>query len=45
MGFEGLDGLLCEVVSVIVGIAELVLDIFLCDGAAEEVRNFIVKAL
>ena len=33
--FEGLDGLLCKVVTVIVGVAELVLDIFLCDGAAE----------
>ena len=45
MSFEGLDGPLCKVVKVIVGAAELVLNVFLCDGAAEEVRNFIVKAL
>ena len=45
MGFEGLYGALCKVVLVIVGVAELVFDVFLRDGAAEKVRNFIVKAL
>ena len=45
VSFKGLDGPLCKVVTVIVGVAELVLDVFLCDGAAEKVRNFIVKAL
>ena len=35
VGFEGLDGALCKVVTVIVGVAELALDVFLCDGAAE----------
>ena len=45
VSFEGLDGPLCKVATVIVGVAELVLNVFLCDGAAEDVRNFIVKAL
>ena len=40
-----MDGSLCKVVTVIVGVTELVLDVFLCDGLAEEFRNFIVKAL
>ena len=31
VSFEGLDGSLCKVVTVIVGVAELVLDAFLCD--------------
>ena len=45
LGLEGLDGALCKVVTVIVGVAEEVLDVLFCDGAAEEVRNFIVKVL
>ena len=45
MGFECLDGSLCKVVTVIVGATELVLGVFLCDRAAEEVRNFIAKVL
>ena len=45
MGFEGLDDLLCKVVTVSVGVTELVLDVFLYDEAAEEVRSLIVEAL
>ena len=45
VGFEGLNGALCKVVAVIVGVAELVFDVFLCGGAAKKVRKFIVKAL
>ena len=44
VGLEGLNGALCKVVTVIVGVVELVLDVLLCDGAAEVVRNFIVNA-
>ena len=33
--FEGLNDPLFKVVTVIIGVAELVLDVFLCDGAAE----------
>ena len=35
VGLEGLDGALCKFVTVVVGVAELVLDVFLCDGVAE----------
>ena len=45
VSFEGMDDPIGKVVTVILGIAELALDVFLCDGAAEEVRNFIVKTL
>ena len=40
-----MNGALCKVVSVIAGVSEFVFDVFLRDGAAEKVRNFIVKAL
>ena len=45
MAFERLDRLFSKVVTMIVGICELVVELFGFDGCDEFLGNFIVKSL